>query len=460
MIEVIKIKDAARPESFLYMWLRRSLDGSDTIKKQITIYRMLAHDRKRKIGKKWFSPSDFTRRRKAFVGHLKAAQEKFREAKKFDKKEDAGSKKKRKGFFAAGNRDLAQASQSWADPVLRKFLLGLTKLHEGNDAGAESYFRECISKIPHIAGFHQARGQALLNLKRDDDALRENIIVLKLMPNSRDALGILQLVMKKISGSTSQGQAYKDARAMVRQYVKPAVYNPKKKSTTWLFPGKKMRNDSTPLPVLSFDRIELRQGIAVPVSHNVLAVDIGVVSGAEEVFLRAGSQIIPGRVDPHSLKPGSLIAFVYFYECKFTPIKLMGADQFQPKLQGIAYTTNIFREMGGKVRPFPVTVMKVDGENVTLSAGVAPGEGGGPVIDAQGQLLGFLAGKIDPEEEKFPEKFSSVLQLGAAIEKIIKRKSNPPWRGKRNVKIVPISDKTFLIEALSYESFEDYAKKK
>ena len=413
---------------------------------------MLAHDRKRKIGKKWFSPSDFARRRKVFLERLKGAQDKLREAKKLGDKEDAGSKKKGKGLLTAGNLQLAEASKGWADPVLRKFLLGLTKLHEGNDSGAESYFRECISEVPHVAGFHQARGEALLNLKREDDALRENIIVLNLMPNSRDALGILQLAMKKVSGSTSQGQAYKDARKLVKEYIKPAVYNPRKNSTTWLFPGEKIRNHSKLLPVLPFDRIELRQGIAVPVSHNVLAVDIGVVRGANEVFLRAGSRIIPGRVDSHSMKPGNLVAFVYFYECKFTPIKLLAADQFKPKLQGITYTTSIFREMGGKVRSFPVTVTKVEGKNVALSAGVAPGEGGGPVIDAKEQLMGFLASKIDPEEEKFPEKFYSVLQLSEAIGKIIKRKSNPPWRGKRNVKIVPISDKTFLIEALSYEN--------
>ncbi|MCK5114383.1 MAG: hypothetical protein KAR11_06445 [Phycisphaerae bacterium] len=458
MVTTVTIKNAARPESFLYMLLRLSPKGNDKFKKQIKHYRMLSHEQKRKVGGKWFAPADFTRRRTTFLCHMKAAKEKFREAKRLEKKEDGGSKRKRKALLATGNRTLAKASQSWADPLLRKYLMGLTKLREGNNAAAESYFRECATQLPQIAAFHQARAMALRNLKRDEDALKENIAVLNLMPNSRDAFGMLLLAMKNVSGPTSQGKIYKDARAMVKQYIKPAPYTPRKNSTTWLFPGVKLRSDSELLPVLPFDRIELCQGVGVPVTENALAVDLSVVVGAKEVFLRAGSQIFPGRVDRQSLKPGALVALVYFYECKFTPLKLLPSDQFKPKLEGIARTMNIFREMGNKVRCFPVMVTKVDGQNVTLSIGTAPGEGGGPVVDVKNRLMGFLGGKIDPQEGKFPEKFYSAMQLREAIEKITKRKSKPPWRGKRNVTPKAVSGKSFLIEAIHYETLSEKAK--
>ena len=115
-------------------------------------------------------------------------------------------------------------------------------------------------------------------------------------------------------------------------------------------------------------------------------------------------------------------------------------------MQVSGFGLNYWFEMGEKARAFTAKLTPTDEDDTyTLSAGLAPGEASGPILNDEGQLVGFLAGKIDYTA---PGGGTDRLILGDELESLLKRgkkakKSKAPPR--------EVAGKLFVVHAISTE---------
>ena len=125
--------------------------------------------------------------------------------------------------------------------------------------------------------------------------------------------------------------------------------------------------------------------------------------------------------------------------------------------QVAVYALGFYEEMGCRPRAIPGQVDHVgeDGE-VKLSVSLAPGEGTAPVLTSRGDLVGFLAGKIDPKSSGGGKDQFIGLDKVAPILK--RRSSSGSYGGSSSVKRAdkpptPVKGRAFLVYATFGETF-------
>lgn len=470
-----------RPESILFM-LMRNLSATPAgvasyeLRRQIEQWRILTHDRKRKIGVRWTAPEEFVRRRKAFRDYLKDAQEELRQAKRYARATTPRDKARKRRHKAAAYAVLQQAAKAWADPLLRDFLLATADLRGRNYTRAQELFLRCRRTAPLVAAFHQGYAMALAGLNRPTDAVSARLAALRLRPGSTHALEQLHEAMKKVPGAKLKTPAYEAAEEFLVQYGEtPSRSRFARRGMTWLLPGDRgvtVRDET--IPLLPYDRLVFRQGAGAAVGEKTLLVDAQVVRDALAVFIRIDEYtIVPARVgrsrsSRDRTKP--LLAVVTTDEYVFTPlaVRLLKNPKKNPDTQPAfskdqavtAYGIGAFREMGSTLRKASGKITEVgqDG-SVEVSVHLAPGESAGPVVTEDGTLVGFLAARTDIHaEDGGKDEFIADAEIARLLKRLRRSYRSSGRYGysrvKRTITPKPAEGQVFIVYAITGELSE------
>jgi len=400
-----RVEDATMPEPVIFSLMRNlatTPPGSTAfeIRQQIDRWRIEAHDRKRRVGANWATPKEFAGMRAAYEDLLKEAQALAATAVR-GRPGSRGYKRDRTKWSGAMAK-LRQAAHKWPDSLLREYLVGLAALPAEDYAVAAERFRACAEAAPRVAGFRQAHGTVQLELKQHIPAVVEFTDVLRLLPGSRDAMKMLRDAMRQTPGGLTKEQAYVTAGKLLAEYEPPPEQRYLRRGDAWLMPGRQWYvSDRTLLPTPPYDRLIFRQGVAVPVDKQTLAVDAKTVKDAEEVFVRLAPGLIVGATVGRSSYLGSRpkedpLAFVHVEGVEFTPLRFDKASRGAAGMVVTVYGISLYEELGGGVRAVGTTIKSVAEDGTpTLGAGLLAGEAAAPVVAGDGRLVAFLAGKTD-----------------------------------------------------------------
>lgn len=454
----ISITQLSQPESIVYFLLRdRNRAGIAPpvdLERNLRFFRSCVHDRKRQVRGEWITPHEFTRRRKAFDTLQAEAREHFRQAKpkkNATPREQATQSRHR----AAGQAKLRQAAQAWVDPLLRRFLLAEAAYQFGDAGQAERFFHQCVEDEPRVAAFYEGRARALMKLNRHAEALRMYMQALTLMPDSRDAVGLLRQALKNSPGSKIESPAFRDAKARLEAYKSNRGSRPSRtrETTTWLFPCKTIRSKDTTLPELPMDRLIVRQALAVPVAKHTLLVDARILGQAKNVIVRIDDKtLVAGTVVTRIRRKNNAppLALVNVPDSTFPPLPVL-AENAKPGDALQAHTVNVYSEMGSERRTQPVQL--VEGEKAPRcepSPALAAGESAAGLLTAKGELAGFVVRDLDPMKDHRPEIVYLADDL-APLRKRLGKKPSRRRRSKRTITPKPAKGRTFLVYAIEDE---------
>lgn len=465
---------ADRPEVQVFLLMRNQAGvapgpASLELRKQIETWQGVVHDRKRKVNGQWMEPEDFIRCRAAYTELVSEAEALLRTAKESTSDTEKVRSDKRRNRAAAMGK-LMQAAKTWPDASLRMFLLGVVAYQTRNYTQAEGYFRLARQACPHVAGFAQGHGLALLEINRETDALAAFMEVLQLDPASPEALRLLREAMRRTPGTDVRHPTYVRAKALLETYEPAKTTSYTRPGIDWIMPGRKdwyVREDSLPIP--TFDRLTVRQAVAVPITGNLLLVDEGITQGADEIYIRINADtLVPAKakkiaVSGKPAKPIPLAALaVEGYE--FTPaVEPNLSTPVAPQDRLTAQAVGVFEAMGPDVRSIPLTVLSLSPQGeMKLSAGLAPGESAAPLLTADGKFAGFLAGRTNAMEAGGgPGEVFSLAELTPILSRIVKSSSSrtASYGGitglggstRRTVTTRPAEGRTFVVLTVTGE---------
>jgi len=468
----LTIRSATQPEPIIFT-LMRNLKGAQAggethvLRREIERWRIMAHDRKRKVGLEWLGPEDFSRRRHVFLTHLEEAEDLYRLARRLSERTPRGRAERNRYEARAATR-LQQAAKAWPDPLVRSFLMGIAFYQAGEFRQAEAMFRRCRRSAPRVAAFCQGHGMALLAVRRELDAVVAFSEALRLRPESREALDALRDAMRKVPGASAKRPEYLAAAELVREY-EDSGRNYRRRGTTWLMPGKAWYVYGSTLPRPPYDRLVFKQAVGVPVADGALLVDESVARGALEVFVRIdAASVVPGKVSRSGgyrggKEPDGPLAVVRVFDVAFSPLKAEADHEFRLDQSATIYALDIYEEMSSEVQPIASRIVSVeDGGVLKLSGSIFAGQGAAPVVVGDGRLAGFLAGKTDVKADGGgKELFIPVSRLGSALKRANKKSGGIGAyglygrRAKRTIKRRRVEGDHFIV----YGTFAEDLKK-
>jgi len=412
------------PEMFIFTLMRciagmPSGSSASELRQQLEQYRAMAHDRKREVGGQWIAPDDFARRRKTYEQSLKDAADLLRNYRSAAKSADKIAAEKAAAEKAAQAK-LHEAAVYWPDRLIRRILEGIELYQEGDFRGAQVLFEQARRNWPTVGAAYQGAALALLGADQPLDALADAVEFLKLCPDSREAYDLTVDAMNKTAGGDIRSGAFVEAKKLVSQYAAPSGFGTPRRQTAWLMPGTApWISRAGALPVPPYDRIVSLQCVGVPVGKQMLLVDIAI-QDAQQVFVRIDDKtLIPGRVRRISASTAKLppltIVTVSGYE--FTPIfdkSYKPDDGAEAAVLGLG----VYPQLGQAVRKATGRIASPAGGEMKISTGLLPGEAAGPVIAAGGELIGMLAGKIDPMADNGgPDRLIPLSQITALLDR-------------------------------------------
>lgn len=474
-----QLSRVTRPESIIFMLMRNLAatppgDKADDFRKQIAQWQIAAHDRKRKMTGRWYTPGDFVRRRQAYVRRLSEAAD-FAKRARAVRGDTAKDKSERSLLETECNRRLVEAAKCWPDPLIRYFLTGIAYYRSKSYQQAVGIFRECCEQAPRVAGLHQGYGLALLESNRGTDALAEFIRTLQLQPDSSEALDLLIKGMQKVPGAQTRSVAYIRALKLRKLYdTSGSRRSSYSRGTKWLMPekgrssyGRGWTDRDGTLPMPPYDRLVFRQAVGVPIAKDTLLVDESVVKNALAVFVQINeTTIVPvatRRTTYYSSyrtkTPRPPLSTLRVEGYTFTPAAGEEPPKPVPKTDVVLYGLGIFEEMGSRVRAIPALIAAVDKDGgVKLTEALSAGDAAGPILSVQGRLLGFLAAKPDA---MVADGGPNVLIPYAHIEPLVEKARKPSrsysgyGRAKRKpTDPVPAPGKYFTVHGIFSETFE------
>ncbi|MBS3733467.1 MAG: tetratricopeptide repeat protein [Phycisphaerae bacterium] len=402
----------ALPQSYVFHLLRR-LDETPAgaprrrLAEQIEQWRIYVHDQRRHVDGRWLTREQLAERREAFErtrDEAEALIASFRHRRRDTWRRD----KIRKDYdkWQAALAKFQEAVKYWPDRRIGAFLKARVHLEAEQYKTAAVHFDSCRQDCPFVAGFAQGYGRALLKLERYEDALSAYVRVLRLWPGSVEAIYLLHDGLKQTPGGLMETPAFKQAKALLNEYVEPRQRRRhSRRQTTWLMPGDGSWTTTRQqlLPTPPADRLIVRQGIAVPVTENVLMVDASVVGEQKRVQIRlAPGHIVSGYVRRRSVGFGAraaapVVAFVTLDGYTFRPLPRELSEPPEARSPVTLYGLSLHAEMGRSVRVIDTTVREADEDGgLTLGKSLLPGEAAGVVLTPSGTLVGMMAGRTDP----------------------------------------------------------------
>lgn len=456
----VSMGQLAMPESMIYFLLRgRSADPTNDraeLERKLQHFRSYAHDRRRQADGRWLTPLEYERRREAFNAVCREATNHFRQAK--GKREPTHRERlSQSRHQAAGQTKLRQAAGTWAEPLLRTFLLGVAALQEDDFGRAENLFAQCIKEEPRVAAFYQGRAQALMGLKRYSEALRTYMQVVALMPDSREAVGMLRQALKDAPGSNIETPAFREAREMLQAYPDDTKSSQRTdKMTTWLLPGKTLREKENSLPNLPMDRLVVQQAVGTPLAEHTLLVDERILRDADEVLVQIDPKTFaPATVSKSARRKSDTIpmTLITVQDYTFTPrIPLYGDPKPCDPL--MVHAINTYAEMGGVIREQPVKVLtNQDGYITDPSPSLADGESAGIILTDKGELAGVVVRDLNVTKDSPAETIYVTHDLNPLLKRIPKTSSRN--RMKRTVMPKKAPGRVFAVYAIQGERFRE-----
>ena len=438
----------------------RGMSGSsmslDDSRSTLQKYLIMAQDHKRRGARddEWVPPDQFRRLRGLYVQRLKEAADALNPTKPpttagkvvaplSPTANTALQKAEQKKAEADCMKKLNQAAMGWQDPAIRSFLMGLVYMQSKSPEGkndklglAEACFRDSIAIAPHIAGFHQARGEAFSEMGRPREAVAEFAMVLRLLPDSKQASERLNTAMTRMPGADIKSPEYLEAKDVVDQHQGSIAsgsgsFTSGRSGNVWLMPGKSAggwpatglsaagapsvnvlpgAKENFSLPTPPYDRLMFRQALAVPVGKNTLLVDgdalkdiplEGLTRTVLEVTVQiddrtlATAKVSKVGSDKNNLPLATLTVSGY----EFTPLGGDKNTKFTFPMSAHLYAANAYEEMGQTVRQVDFKIKGLDAGNPKVEEKVLPGETAAAVVGDDGVLVGFLGGKTNVSSE-------------------------------------------------------------
>ena len=379
---------------------------------------------------------------------------------------DAQKEKEQKKRVVAGRRKLQKAAGTWADPLLRTFLLAVAAYESEDYLRSAALFKRLAKRAPSVPAFQQGYAMALKERKNYDDALVAYMNLVRLCPDSSEVLKMLSQAISEVPGNRIETKTFKQAKKMRERYsTSSRSRGTSRRSSTrrrssWLLPGGKVTARENSLPVPPMDRLSFYQAIAVPVSEHILLVDRKIVADAEQVVIRLDADtMVFAKVKTSRRNKDMPFAMLEVAGYKFTPVEIsQTAEMGTGGLFATALGINCLEEMGSKVRTVPVKAKSISSEGrIEVSAGLWPGESAGPVFDSKGKFVGFLAGNTDPNTDKSSNLLYTQKDLEALLKraKPKKKRSRKTSLSKRKAKPRAVKGNSFIIQAVISERFED-----
>jgi len=324
-----------------------------------------------------------------------------------------------------------------------------------------------------LAGMHQGLGLACAKQHRYLAALEAFLEVLRLKPDSSEAVYLVRETMKLVPGRSIKTALYRKAVEALIPYTDP----PRTKSSSssyraqyveWLMPGggnrgKDWRVLETTMPTPPFDRLEYRQAVGVPLSKHALVVDTKVVEGALEVFVRVDGVLVPARVGRSSYsrsRGAPPITTIYLVDYEMKPVPIPTKEKPAKPGKGVIHAVGIFGQLNQTVREVPCEYTP-GGEKKpgSITRKLFPGDATSPVLSESGMLVGFVAGKTTVAiDGAGPDKFISMEDVSNTTRRAASSRNVPSRSGyssaKREIKPKAVTDKTFVVYSILGEMFK------
>jgi tetratricopeptide (TPR) repeat protein len=461
--------EADRPEPMVFH-LMTALQANPTgmtsagLRHRLEVWQMAVKDRKRKVGVRWLLPKSFLAARETFIYGINEARELARDLRPrrgLSPRQQRRAERKRADAVSA---KLRQAARDWLDPLMGQFFSAAATLVGEDDVQAQRRFEGCIRRQPMVAAFHQGRGLALAGQDRHAEAAAAFLEALKLKPDSRQAVAHLRQAVEDTRGANMRDPAFLAAQEMLRQYPEPRRRSRRTSRRDeriyWMLPGEDIYGRDMTLPIPEYDRIDLRQGLGVPVSERALLVDREVVDGALEVYVRVDDQtLIPAAVRRRRSyrrdDDDAPLSLIYPAAARLTPVPVAQAATLTAGQKATAYALPSFAGAGEAVVPLATTVSSADPNAPAVGADLLPGSAAGPVMTDDGTLAGFLAARTDPfADNGGPDVFHGPTSLTELVEDAEGRFKYRFSRTKRDPRIQDVPGTAFIVYALHGERFE------
>lgn len=428
---------ATRPDTLVFVLMRKLAlvpPGSESVslRQSMDPWRVACHDGVTRSGSRWIKPAELKRLRENFDKVRAEGEDALRKARSGYSKSNQDKVRQIQAVAAAQAR-MQVAASNWGDPIIRSFLLGELALEQDNAPSANALFRECIRQMPLVAGFYQGRAMALTKADRHLEALADYAMVLRLRDDDATAYFDLVEAMKRVPGGMIKNQAYTQAEKLVNQYVPPTA-KPTQSSygrgVRWLMPGGDWQANKDSLATPAYDYFRVNKAVALPIGQGLLLVDANAIAGAAELML----ELSPGRyvrAEVVKLSSGSAtsapttlpIAAVRVKNYSFMPTLIDEKGKLASGDELTLFAQSLPEELDGPApRKAVITVSELAGDGTPkLSGRLLPGESAGPLLNADGKLVGFLAGRTDPMVEAGgPNTFISLKELAPYIAQVNK----------------------------------------
>ena len=470
--KAFRVENAVMPESMVYFLERimaRTPPGESTyyLRRDIEAWRVVAHERKRRSGPRWVGPKDFVRHRRTYVKYRAEAADLIRQAYRLRSKKKPEEIAERRRLAEAAHSKAARAASVWADPLLKRFLMGLAFLDSGDYRRAAQFFKLCVGEAPLVAAFHQAYGQALLHQQRALPALEAFVMTMRLKPNLKSAelqtqLELIKKTMQKVPGRKVTDPIYVAAEELVAEYdqqTRRSSYTSRR--SFWLMPAEKswQRRDNE-LPVPPYDRLVFRQCLGVPLGTSLLMVDTAAVKEALAMYVQIDEDtVVPAeaiRTGAYKEKARLPVTLVGVPGCLFEPVDVaFGAPPKNSK--ATMYAVNFMTEMGSSVRLAQGKVISATEDGaVDLTVGPAAGEGVAPVFNGDGALMGLRTGRTDVRLRRCGmSMFLPPGKLAELLEYALSRTRDSSRRSRQTEKTRSATGRCFVVYAIASELLEE-----
>ena len=482
---------ASMADMQVFAWERvmaRMAAGAESyyLRQEIDRAKGTAHERKRRVGANWLGPKEFVSHRAAYVKKLAEAQEIISRAGRLDLAKTDKEIADHRALMAAGNRKLQEAADMWADPLLRRYLLGLAMLWGGQDTDrAAALLGSLTRECPLVAGYQQAHGMALMAQKRELTALAAYVEMMRLRPDPRGAdkqtiIDLVDKAMQQVPGHKVKSPVYQAAQELVEKLKAQKAASgfgggfgaARKNDVTLLMPDTKGRSWQTRgqvLPVPPYDRLIFRQAVGVPIAPDLMLVDAKAAADAMEIYVQIDSRtVVPAQLERAKTgEPGTpAVSVLRLKGYAFHPLVQADPADLTANTSVVAFATDFYSEMGNRIRTVTGKVVpdapKSEGQT-PFTLGLAAGEGAAPVLMGDDMLVGFLTGRIDtPAARCGLSKFIPVADLDYLFKSIKIGSSAAPLR-KPGSNVLPapaapagvdVAGKAFLVYFIVPEVLE------
>ena len=451
------------PEAVIFATMRRLMSTppgvtSAQLRQNIEQYRIMAHDRKRKFGKDWLAPEEIARRREYYQTLVKQAPKPTAHSPAGTPANRGAANKEKEQAAQQREAQLAMnsAAQAWPDETLRALLLGLAAYQANDFRRADGYFRELATAWPMVAAFHQASALALLEVNQPLEALAAAMRLLEMRPSDRDAAALVERCVHAAPGSELRNPLVVRAKEAVSHEEKPTARP--SASLSLMMPGKPWPVRPGILPVPPYDRLIVRQAIAVPVAKNTLLVDSSLAK-ADELYIVVEGRLTPARIARSGSKTGELLVAISSADCNFEPLAVGDAapdDRNATLLHLTLHPKGATPPTRSVPRSSDCHITKAPPE-MTLGDNLAPGEVTSPILVGH-KLVGFAAGRTDAFAEMGgPVQIVPASQLADTLTKT--KRSNPsssrPLAQAKQAAVIPtVKGDYFVVLAIFGEKLE------